>query len=601
MGGDRWECATPGIEISWNAKYASHAARDELLCLVWGSPRCGQSHSTGVAGPATATQILDRLATSGTSALGDIKGGFGIFFIDGKANRLILAVDRFSIETICYGIEGGRLDFSDRADAVPRQSRIISRQSIYDYLYFHCIPAPATVFREVRRLEHGSYICLNRDGLSNDYHWKPRFEPSPRLPFEALCKQFRDLIRSVVAVEASSGEQLGCFLSGGTDSSTIAGMLCAVTGEKARTYSIGFDAPGYDEMEYARIAARHFGTAHHEHYLTADDLVSRIPEVAAFFDQPFGNSSVVPAYFCAQVAHADGVTRMLAGDGGDELFGGNSRYRLQQLFDFYDRIPVPFREWLIEPALTKSALVRRVPGLKQAAGYVRHARNPMPDRMESFNLLTQIGSSRIFNPELLEAIDKAAPLQAQRDIYARTPAGSVIDRILQYDWKFTLADSDLPKVRGAIGLTGMTVGYPLLADEIADFALRLPADFKVRNFKLRWFFKQALREFLPEPILRKKKHGFGLPFGPWVVQHEGLHNLAGDSLNSLEGRGILRHDFRDELLGKLLPAHPGYYGELLWILMMLEQWLVAHCEGAHFSQECLFELGGLPSVLRCRE
>ena len=300
-----------------------------MLCIVWGSPRFGSLRSSGVAGPASAEEILEQLSAADTSALGDIKGGFGICFVDGKARRLILAVDRFSVETACYSVEGNRFAFSDRADAVPVQSRSISQQSLYDYLYFHCIPGPATVFSEVHRLEHGNYACFDRGRLSIDRHWKPRFEPMREVPFRSLCTQFRDLVRDAVAVEVNGQERLGCFLSGGTDSSTISGMLGAVSGEKTRTYSIGFDEPGYDEMEYARIAARHFATDHHEYYVTADDLLHRIPQVAAYFDQPFGNSSVVPAYFCAQMAHADGVTRMLAGDGGDELFGGNARYRLQ--------------------------------------------------------------------------------------------------------------------------------------------------------------------------------------------------------------------------------------------------------------------------------
>jgi len=575
---DFLECAAPGLEISWSEKYAAHATRNGILCIVWGAPRYSPAQSTHVAGTASAELILEQLAHAGISALKEIKGGYGIFFIDVNAQRVILAVDRFSIETISFAMEEGRLAFSDRANVVPVRSRTVSRQSLYDYLHFHCIPAPATVFEKVRRLEHGSHLCVDRGRVASNDHWKPRFEPSRETPFEALSKQFRDLIRDAVAVEAKSGETLGCFLSGGTDSSTIAGMLCAVTGEKARTYSIGFAAPGYDEMEYARIAARHFGTDHHEYYVTANDLVDRIPKVAAFLDQPFGNSSVVPAYFCAQMAHADGVTRMLAGDGGDELFGGNARYRLQQVFDLYGKLPTTLRESFIEPSLSGNTLVRRIPGLKQVAGYVRHARLPMPDRMESFNLLSDIGSGRILNPELLAAIDTAAPLQAQRVAYARTCTGSIINRILQYDWKFTLADSDLPKVRAAIGLTGMTVGYPLLADELVDFSLGLPTEFKVRNFRLRWFFKQALRGFLPDAIIRKKKHGFGLPFGLWTTQHSGLHDLAADSLAGLERRSILRLGFRDELMGQLLPAHPGYYGELVWILMMLEQWLASRNE-----------------------
>ena len=207
----------------------------------------------------------------------------------------------------------------------------------------------------------------------------------------------------------------------------------------------------------------------------------------------------------------------------------------------------------------------------------------MPDRMESFNLLSRIGAARVLDPSLLELVDQGGPLRAQRRTYAGAAADSTINRMLHYDWKFTLADTDLPKVRGAAGLAGVTVGYPLLADEIVDFSLRLPSEYKIRNFRLRWFFKEALRDFLPDATLKKKKHGFGLPFGPWVTRHAGLRDLAGDSLAGLEHRGIVHAGFRDELMGQLLSAHPGYYGELVWILMMLEQWLATHSNTTRFS------------------
>jgi asparagine synthase (glutamine-hydrolysing) len=539
-------------------------------------PRAGTSETGALAGPATAEQIMERLSASGASALAELKGGFGVFFIDRRVQRIILAVDRFSIETACFGIEGGRLCFADRADAVPLDSRTLSLQSIYDYLYFHCVPAPATIFREVNRMEHGSHLCLDRGELRQGSHWQPRFEEIRAIPLAARCQQFRDLLRQSVAIEAARPGKLGCFLSGGTDSSTVAGMLCATAGESARTYSIGFDAPGYDEMAYARVAARHFGTDHHEYYVTADDVVRGVGEVSAFFDQPFGNSSVVPVYFCARMARADGIARLLAGDGGDELFGGNARYRFQQFLDLYHRVPESLRARLIEPAFSGKLGRTGIPGLKHAAAYVRNSRIPMPDRMQSSNLLSRIGAAQILDPSLLEVVDEGEPLRGQRHTYAGAVADSTINRMLHYDWKYTLADTDLPKVRGAVGLAGLTVGYPLLADEIADFSLRLPSEYKLRNFKLRWFFKEALRDFLPNATIKKKKHGFGLPFGLWATQHAGLRNLAGDSLAELERRGILHAGFRDGLMGQLLSAHPGYYGELIWILMMLEQWLATH-------------------------
>jgi asparagine synthase (glutamine-hydrolysing) len=121
----------------------------------------------------------------------------------------------------------------------------------------------------------------------------------------------------------------------------------------------------------------------------------------------------------------------------------------------------------------------------------------------------------------------------------------------------------------------MALGFPLLDDRLLEFSMRLPPSYKVRGVKLRWFFKEALRGFLPDEIITKKKHGFGLPFGVWAVRHPDLGKLAGDSLHRLAERGVVRADFIDQLLKTHLPAHPGYYGEMVWILMMLEQWLRA--------------------------
>jgi asparagine synthase (glutamine-hydrolysing) len=572
---DHWECAAPGVAISWDATSATHAANEHTLCIVWGTPRDDDASGEGIAPRISASDVMQRLVAAGPEALSRIRGAYGLCFVDTRTARAILAVDRFSMQTLCWGLEDGRMCFSDRADAVPLSRRSMDAQALYDFLYFHCIPAPRTVFREVRRLHHGSYLEQFRGELRENVHWKPRFQETDPEPPGRLYSRFRELIGDAVRMEGSVEKETGCFLSGGTDSSTIAGMLSR-TAEPARTYSIGFDAPGYDEMGYARLAAEHFKTRHREYYVTADDIVRSVPQIAAFLDQPFGNSSIVPAYFCASMARADGVTRLLAGDGGDELYGGNTRYRFQQFLDAYYTVPAYARESLVEPLFEGPLAHSSLPGIRHARSYVRHAKAPMPDRMESHNLLSRIGASTILDPDWLKAIDERLPLQAQQETYASAPAPDIVNRMLFYDWKYTLADSDLPKVRTAIQLNGMSVGYPFLADEVVDFSLQLPANYKVRRGKLRWFFKQALRDFLPTPIIRKRKHGFGLPFGIWANEHAVLHALAADSLAGLERRGILRKGFRDQLMSNLLPSHPGYHGEMVWILMMLEQWLDAH-------------------------
>jgi len=155
-------------------------------------------------------------------------------------------------------------------------------------------------------------------------------------------------------------------------------------------------------------------------------------------------------------------------------------------------------------------------------------------------------------------------------------ADSLINRILAYDWKYTLADNDLAKVRQAARLAGIRVGYPLLSRALVDLSLALPPEWKLKGLKLRWFFKEALRDFLPREILRKKKHGFGLPYGHWTLRHAGLRRLTEESLEGIARRGIVREQFVRDLLEKQLREAPGYYGEMVWILVMLEQWLRAH-------------------------
>ncbi len=429
------------------------------------------------------------------------------------------------------------------------------------------------------RLPAGHCALEENGKLTVSRWWNPVFVEDAPADFAALRAEFNDLLRECVTRQFDD-RRVGCFLSGGTDSSTVAGIVTELTGQPARTYSIGFDAAGYDEMEYARIAARHFGTDHHEYYVTADDIVRSIGDLAASYDQPFGNSSVLPAYYCAKMAREGGVELMLAGDGGDELFGGNSRYAKQRIFEAYGHLPGPLRHSVLEPLLADSSAFDRMPGIGKAASYVKQARVPMPDRLQMYNLLLRLGLDEVLQPEFLATVDPADPARQQREIYDGASAGSLINRMLAYDWKYTLADNDLPKVMGATAQAGVAVGFPLLDDRLVDFSLRLPPRFKLKGGTLRWFFKEALRGFLPDAILAKKKHGFGLPFGVWVTGHRPLRDLAFDSLDSLGRRGIVRPEFLGRLTGEYLPQHPGYYGELVWILMSLELWIQSHMPSA---------------------
>ena len=219
------------------------------------------------------------------------------------------------------------------------------------------------------------------------------------------------------------------------------------------------------------------------------------------------------------------------------------------------------------------ALAENMPGLRKVASYVNQAKVPMPDRLQTYNLLERLGPANILTPGFLQQVDVRKPQRQQRTIWAAANTDKLVDRMLAFDWRYTLAETDLPKVKGTTALAGLAVGFPMLDDQLLGIALKLPTSYKLKGFKLRWFFKEALRGFLPDEILTKKKQGFGLPFGVWANRDAALKQLAATSVESLVNRGLVNADFSNKLLNEHLPAHPGYYGEMIWILMMLEQWL----------------------------
>ncbi len=545
--------------------------------LVLGKPRFSDDALANTHGQDGALAAwLQAFKAMGVGAPNAVSGDFAIAFREADG-RAFLAVDRFAIRTLCYRQEGDQIQFAERADELADSSTEIDPQAIFDYLYTHAIPSPRTIFKGIYRVPPAHYVLFENGQLTVAPYWVPEFVEPKHQPFGQLRDEFRHLLQQATSRQLDGGKA-GCFLSGGTDSSTVAGMIGLVRGTPAATYSIGFKAEGYDEMAFARIAVRRFNTEHHEYYVTPDDLVRNIPLVATHYDQPFGNSSALPAYCCAKMAKDDGVTRVLAGDGGDELFGGNSRYAKQRVFNWYQNIPALIREGAMEPVLGTS-LAGRLPLVRKASSYVEQASVPMPDRLQMYNLITRLGIEQTLSKGFLAQVDISSPLRQQREVWAGARTTNPTNRELAYDWRYTLAESDLPKVCGTTRLAGLDVGFPMLDDDLLAFSLRLPVDYKLKGLKLRWFFKEALRGFLPDEVLTKKKQGFGLPFGVWVTRDEALKKLASESVRGLVDRGILRADFVEALLTRHLYEHPGYFGEMIWICMMLEQWLRGRSSG----------------------
>ena len=541
---------------------------DTLALIACGTVRWA---ADGAVSEAAMDRFAARFRRDGETALAGLDGDFALFALHRSEPRALVAADRLGRRPVYYAEAPAGVAVSTRLEWLIAQAGVdtaLDPQALYHYLYAHAIAAPRTVYRGVRRLLPGEALLIDAGRARLISVWRPRYdEPRKGDPVEG-GNAFRALVERAVS-RCVDGRPVGAFLSGGTDSSTVAGMLGRVTGAAPRTFSIGFDAKGYDETVFARTAARHFGAEHHEYVVTPADVADAIPQVAAAYDQPFGNASVVPAYYCARLAHDAGVTLLLGGDGGDELFGGNARYAKQWIFSLYERLPGALRGGVVEP------LALRLPSvgpLRKVRSYVEQARLPLAERSEAYNLLTRLGIANVLTDGFLAEVNIDEPLRLTREAMAAPGANTHVNRMLARDLRFTVADDDLVKVRGACALAGVDSAFPLLDDDLVRFSLTLPPSWKLRRTRLRPFFKEALRDFLPPEVIRKEKHGFGLPFGIWLAEDRRLRELAGDSLLGLKTRDIVRATFLDAILDRWLAAHPAYYGTLVWVLMMLEQW-----------------------------
>jgi asparagine synthase (glutamine-hydrolysing) len=508
-------------------------------------------------------------------------GHFAVALVDPQRRFALLATDRMGTRPWRWTLTSdGGFVFASSLDELRRHAAVrarLSAQALYDYVYFHMIPGPGTVYAGIHKVERASIVTFDGGTLTTRAYWTPAFAADAHASTDALAAELRATLRDAVA-RCAPDESTASFLSGGLDSSTVCGVHRELAGTATRAYTIGFDAEGYDEMGYARIAAARFGLDLREHYVTADDIAASMRDVAHAYEEPFGNSSAVPTLACARRARADGVRTMLAGDGGDEIFAGNERYARQSVFEYYWRLPGWLRAGVVEPLVLGLPVTRWTPPSRKLRSYVEQARVPMPVRLETYNFVHRMTPQALFTPEFLARVDTGHPPALLEASYTAAPAGSLVDRMMYLDWKITLADNDLRKVGRMCELAGIDVRYPMLDDALVDFSLRVPPGLKLKTRDLRHFYKRALADFLPREIIAKRKHGFGLPFGVWLTGSPELQGLVYGSLDALKRRGIFLPEFLDRLVASQRDEHAAYYGDLVWVLAMLELWLAEHGE-----------------------
>ncbi len=529
--------------------------------------RCGDE-------PASVADIIAALyARRGVDCIGELDGAFALAVWDARLQRLLLGVDRHSFKTLYWSYESGRLVFGSRLRAVEsvRDQLQVAPAAVMQFLVHTVVPAPLTIYKDVEQLEPGSRLVFEKGQVKRSRYWDLNYQESTSCEEIRWREELRECMRVAVHDQLGdcSPEHTGAYLSGGTDSSSVV-AFASERWAPFNTFSIYFANRRYDEIGFARTAAEQFRTRHHERCLESSDAGEAISKLIEQYDEPFANSSAVGAYHCAKLASDNGVDLLLAGDGGDELFAGNERYAADKKFSAYHHIPNVLRSRVIQP------LADQLPDrglLSLPARYIRRAGLANPHRMFSYNFfLTQDGIDALAPEFLREAKPETAMRMAKAHFDAAPQAQSELNRLLYLDVKMTLSDNDLKKVINTAEIAGVRVRFPLLDRRLVELSGRIPSHLKLRGLRKRYIFKEAMKGILPDKILYKKKHGFGVPVGYWMMNDPTMKELS-DVLDDTQARerGYFKPGFLLSLRN-LNETHPAYFGEVMWVVLMLELW-----------------------------
>jgi asparagine synthase (glutamine-hydrolysing) len=497
-----------------------------------------------------------------------LRGMFAIAIWDKRAERLLLARDRFGIKPLYYRHVGGGLSFASELKAMLEQpgfSRQIDPRAVAAYLALNSIPAPLTIFTEARKLPPGHLLSWQSGEISIRRYARPGPVPGEGLrrgSTEELAAELREVLDDSVRAHLVADVPVGVLLSGGVDSGGIAALASAHAGEPVRTFSIGFEESGFDELDRARLVAERYGTDHHELVLRPD-AVDLLPKLVESFDEPFGDSSALPTYLVSELAAGE-VKVALSGEGGDELFGGYYTYVADLLARRVGRLAV-----LARP------LAEALPSRHDRVGFdykaKRFARAAALPPLERHHAWKEIFSAQTRAALVGEGASAWDPVDLYRERYAETAGAEPLARMQDVDLGIYLADDLLVKTDRLSMAHSLELRVPFLDPKVAEFAFSLPTRMKVRGFAKKRLLRQALAPLLPKQIVHGRKQGFSIPLAAWL--RGPLEPWAREVLApaTLERQGLLAPAAVTPLLDRHCSGREDLSRQI-WGLMALTLW-----------------------------
>ena len=504
--------------------------------------------------------ILHAYEEYGDECVKHLRGMFAFALWDRTRQRLLAARDRFGKKPLHYYWDGHRLIFGSEMKSILQAevAREVNPCALDDYLAYSYVPSPTTIFKGILKVPP-AHLLIYQDGhLSTQRYWDLPFTPTCQDDEATAIERTRALLQDAVHVRLMSEVPLGAFLSGGVDSSLVVGLMSQMMSRPVKTFSIGFEEDWFNELPFARLVAKHFGTDHHE-LVVHPELVSILPELVWAYDEPFADSSMLPTYYVSKLAREQ-VKVVLTGDGGDEIFAGYRHYRREYVTD---RIPFPLRLLLGWGGEIMPTGMRGKHRLKQM--YKDYATRGIQARP----LFAAASRSLLFQPDYFALVSHHEPRERERGAYHMAAHLDAVTRMQYVDTHVYLPDDILVKVDRASMFNSLETRAPLLDQYLVEYVSSLPATLRVGNGVLKSLLKQVAASIVPAEILTRRKTGFGVPIDRWLRGE--LRTYAYDVLTSASARqrGIFRPQFVEELLKAQAYAN---HGEAIWALLCLELW-----------------------------
>ncbi|MGB6833420.1 MAG: XrtA/PEP-CTERM system amidotransferase [Candidatus Acidiferrum sp.] len=500
-----------------------------------------------------------------------LRGMFAIAIWDSRERKLLLARDRVGKKPLFYSADQKRLLFGSELKcllAADTSIRTINPQALSDYFSYGYVPAPKTIYRDVRKLQPGHFLAASAAGVREVPYWDLSFANVENRSEAEWCELLRHSLCEATRVRLMSDVPLGAFLSGGVDSSSVVAMMSHLMKRAVTTCSIGFEDKKYDEAIFAREIAQQFHTDHHEQ-IVHPEAVDILKKLVWHYDEPFADSSAIPTYYVSRVARQY-VTVALGGDGGDESLAGYRRY-------YFDQFENRMRR-LVPPAVRSSVfgpLGRAYPPLAWAprmfrakATFQSLSRSPLEGYFNSISIFRPDEKPRFLSKDFQATLAGYDSIEVLQHHYDRAGTDDPLSRIQYVDIKTYLPDDILAKVDRASMAVSLEVRAPMLDHHFLELTAKIPSSLKLRGTSGKHIFKKAMAGILPHDILYRPKQGFAVPLARWFRRE--LRDLAHDAIFSRDD-GILDQTY----LKKLWNEHQnGTYDRSshLWSVLMYREW-----------------------------